>query len=138
MPMPTLPNEPEQIAFQEGNITIPAEQPYEISAIVGIGTGLAYHRDGNQYAVTSLGTGKKVCDVEAITTIFNCALMNNETVLQYFIQLIAPLLPWASDEQTIHARLRAVFGTEQMLTRSFREAFEKACQMYQQKAAEAL
>lgn len=67
-----------------------------------------------------------VCDVEAISSIFNCIHIHNEVVVQRLVCYLADALDWQLGEE-IAAQIQAKFTTGQAFVLWMRGMFDRAC-----------
>lgn len=99
----------------------------EIQAMVNADSGLAYYeheKDG--FIVTTVRHGRSVARLCDLTTIFSAQAAYDESIVQRFIEQIAPLFDWSADMETleVQARERFPLGVYHELRRIFHQVCE--------------
>lgn len=116
--------------FTKQIITIATKDgPEDIEAVVGEGSGLAYHEDYEGYSVTAIASGYLIVDTNRFTKLLNDHDSFDESVMQHFIENIAELLDWhQADPQVIIKQGREHYSDHYGVYYELRKAFDKACE----------
>lgn len=116
--------------FTKQTITIATKDgPEDIGAIVGEGSGLAYHEDYEGYSVTAIASGYLVVDTDRLSKLLNDHDPYNEAIMKHFIENIADLLDWhQKDPQAVVKQGRERYPDSYGVYYELRKAFDKACE----------
>jgi hypothetical protein len=121
--------------FEKQTITIITDLgPKKVIATVGLGSGLAYHKDPRSensagFTITAIPSGYLCGYTGTFTSIFNVDAALNEGITQRFIELIADLLDWQQpDGQRLQQQAKEHFASRAVFSQACKEAFQKACE----------
>lgn len=116
--------------FTKQTITIATKDgPEDIEAIIGEGSGLAYHEDYEGYSVTAIASGYLVVDTDRFTNLLDEHDSFDESIMKHFIENIADLLDWhQKDPQSIVKQGNERYPNQYGVYYELKRAFDKACE----------